>query len=101
MRAAAALGSGLVGLLLLSAPASGAGRPTFEDHLANLKSPNAKTRQESAQALGKSRRRGSRADSQPKSGVETRSTRKVTVIIEGRCCTPLSMAISSRTGRRM
>jgi HEAT repeat protein len=35
----------------------GASRPSFEDLLANLKSPNAKTRQEAAAALGKSRRR--------------------------------------------
>ncbi len=34
-----------------------AGRQTFEDLVANLKSPNAKTRQESAATLAKSRRR--------------------------------------------
>jgi len=45
-------------LLIAPAPsASVAGRLSFEDHLANLKSPNAKTRQDSALALGKSRRR--------------------------------------------
>lgn len=45
-------------LLIAPAPnASAAGRLSFEDHVANLKSPNAKTRQESALALGKSRRR--------------------------------------------
>jgi HEAT repeat protein len=46
-------------LLLAAQPAlsAGAGRLSFEDHVANLKSPNAKTRQESAAALGKSRRR--------------------------------------------
>lgn len=37
--------------------ASGASRPAFEDLVANLKSPNAKTRQEAAEALGRSRRR--------------------------------------------
>lgn len=35
----------------------GPSRPSFDDLLANLKSPNAKTRQEAAAALGKSRRR--------------------------------------------
>jgi HEAT repeat protein len=34
-----------------------AAKPTFSDLLANLKSPSAKTRQEAAEALGKSRRR--------------------------------------------
>jgi HEAT repeat protein len=46
--------------LLLPGPASAApaaARLSFEDHVANLKSPNAKTRQESVAALGKSRRR--------------------------------------------
>lgn len=49
----------LVATLLIApaAYASAAGRLSFEDHVANLKSPNAKTRQESALALGKSRRR--------------------------------------------
>jgi HEAT repeat protein len=37
--------------------AQGAGRPSFEDLLANLKSPNTKTRQDAVAALGKSRRR--------------------------------------------
>lgn len=44
-------------LIALPARAAAAGRLSFEDHVANLKSPNAKTRQESAAALGKSRRR--------------------------------------------
>src|SRR5206468_1104321 len=45
-------------LLFLAAPSLGAAtRLSFEDLLANLKSPNAKTRQEAAEALGKSRRR--------------------------------------------
>jgi HEAT repeat protein len=47
-----------VALFLAGADSSsGAGRPSFEDLLANLKSPNVKTRQEAAAALGKSRRR--------------------------------------------
>jgi len=47
-----------VALILLIAPLAGAAtRLSFEDLLANLKSPNAKTRQEAAEALGKSRRR--------------------------------------------
>jgi HEAT repeat protein len=47
-------------LLISLAGASSAGaaaRPSFEDLVANLKSPNAKTRQDAAAALGKSRRR--------------------------------------------
>ena len=47
----------LAGLLLLAAAASAAPKPSFEDLVANLKSPNADTRQEAAAALGKSRRR--------------------------------------------
>lgn len=47
----------LVGGLLAVAPAGAAGRLSFDDLIANLKSPNAKTRQEAAAALGKSRRR--------------------------------------------
>lgn len=48
----------LLGLSLLVADlAPAAARPSFEDLLANLKSPIAKTRQEAAAALGKSRRR--------------------------------------------
>ena len=47
--------------VLLGAFAAGstlaAGRPSFDDLVANLKSPNASTRQEAAAALGKSRRR--------------------------------------------
>lgn len=54
----------VVGALVVTAsffiagPVHGAAaRPSFEDLVANLKSPNAKTRQEAAAALGKSRRR--------------------------------------------
>ena len=49
----------VVALLLFLAAASlgAATRLSFEDLLANLKSPNAKTRQEAAETLGKSRRR--------------------------------------------
>jgi HEAT repeat protein len=43
--------------LLAGALALAAAGPTFEDLVANLKSPNAKTRQDAAAALGKSRRR--------------------------------------------
>jgi len=47
-----------VALILFTTPlAVAATRLSFEDLLANLKSPNAKTRQEAAEALGKSRRR--------------------------------------------
>lgn len=45
----------LLAVLVAGPPA--AGRLSFEDLVANLKSPNAKTRQEAAAALGKSRRR--------------------------------------------
>ena len=38
-------------------PPAQAAKPSFSDLVANLKSPNAKTRQEAAAALGKSRRR--------------------------------------------
>jgi HEAT repeat protein len=38
-------------------PLQAASTPSFEDLVANLKSPNAKTRQDAAEALGKSRRR--------------------------------------------
>ncbi len=48
--------AGLVLLLGSSLPAAAA-RVSFDDLVANLKSPNAKTRQEAASALGKSRRR--------------------------------------------
>ncbi|MGE0454200.1 MAG: HEAT repeat domain-containing protein [Vicinamibacteria bacterium] len=44
-------------VLLAALPAAAAGRLSFEDLIANLKSPNAKTRQEAAVELGKSRRR--------------------------------------------
>lgn len=49
----------LLGLaaLLLAAPLHAASKPSFDDLIANLKSPNAKTRQEAASALAKSRRR--------------------------------------------
>ena len=52
----------VVGMALLLAWAGAglcgaASRPSFEDLVANLKSPNASTRQEAAAALGKSRRR--------------------------------------------
>jgi HEAT repeat protein len=48
----------LLAAACLAAPqAPAASRPSFEDLLANLKSPNAKTREEAAAALGKSRRR--------------------------------------------
>jgi HEAT repeat protein len=53
MRSRLALAAVLLGCGILRA-ASG---PSFEDLLSNLKSPNAKTRQEAADALGKSRRR--------------------------------------------
>lgn len=57
----AALLAGLLAVpAVVAAPAAAppaAGRLSFEDLVANLKSPNAKTRQESAAALGKSRRR--------------------------------------------
>jgi len=43
--------------LLLAAPLWAASKPSFDDLVANLKSPNAKTRQEAAAALAKSRRR--------------------------------------------
>src|SRR5687768_18401650 len=43
--------------ILLAAPAGAATKPSFDDLVANLKSPNAGTRQEAAAALGKSRRR--------------------------------------------
>ena len=48
-----------IGVILLtaSADAFGAGRASFEDLVANLKSPTVKTRLEAAQELGKSRRR--------------------------------------------
>ena len=44
-------------LLALSGAPAEAAKPSFEDLLANLKSPNARTRQEAATALGHSRRR--------------------------------------------
>lgn len=47
----------LVALVLAGQPTQAGSRLSFDDLLANLKSPNAKTRQEAAGALGKSRRR--------------------------------------------
>lgn len=44
-------------LLALAGSAQAGSKPSFADLIANLKSPNAKTRQEAAVALGKSRRR--------------------------------------------
>jgi HEAT repeat protein len=51
--------AGVAVLLLWSgaSPAHPAGKASFEDLLANLKSPNARTREEAAAELGKSRRR--------------------------------------------
>lgn len=48
-----------LGLLALSLalPAQAASRPSFDDLLASLKSPNTRTRTEAVEALGKSRRR--------------------------------------------
>jgi HEAT repeat protein len=43
--------------LLLPATSAHAAKPSFEDLVANLKSPNAQTRQDAASALGRSRRR--------------------------------------------
>jgi HEAT repeat protein len=47
----------LLPALIVMAASLRAAQPTFEDLVANLKSPNDKTRQEAAAALGKSRRR--------------------------------------------
>ena len=47
----------VLALVLAAALAEGATKVTFEDLVANLKSPNPGTRQEAAAALGKSRRR--------------------------------------------
>jgi len=49
--------AGLAFSLFVSGLAHGAAKPSFEDLVANLKSPSAKTRIEAATALGKSRRR--------------------------------------------
>jgi HEAT repeat protein len=43
--------------LFLAGPAVGASKPSFAELVANLKSPTTKTRQDAAEALGKSRRR--------------------------------------------
>lgn len=56
MRTRHALAGALLALLA-ALPAFPAGRLSFDDLIANLKSPNAKTRQESAAELGKSKRR--------------------------------------------
>lgn len=47
----------VVAVLLAAVSAGAAAKPSFEDLVANLKSPNASTRQAAAAALGKSRRR--------------------------------------------
>jgi HEAT repeat protein len=52
-----AVGVALVVLWAGASPAQAAGKLSFEDLLANLKSPSAKTRLEAAVELGKSRRR--------------------------------------------
>lgn len=56
LRKSSLLAAALVSLTCLPAPAWAA-RLSFEDLVANLKSPSAKTRQEAAAELGKSRRR--------------------------------------------
>lgn len=43
--------------ILMAWPLAAAGKPSFDDLVANLKSPNARTRQEAAAALARSRRR--------------------------------------------
>src|SRR6516162_8256544 len=50
-------GLALLAALLMIGPLKAASGPSFEDLLSNLKSPNARTRQDAAEALGKSRRR--------------------------------------------
>ena len=60
-----------------------------------------KLRPKNAYTIRSNRYRGTRAESHPKSGVTSRSVTKVAVIIHGRCCTPPSITISSRTGRRI
>jgi HEAT repeat protein len=50
-------GLALLAALLMSGTIRAASGPSFEDLLSNLKSPNARTRQDAAEALGKSRRR--------------------------------------------
>ena len=60
-----------------------------------------KLRPKNAYTVKSNRYRGTRAESHPKNGVTSRSVTKVAVIIQGRCCTPPWIAISSRTGRRM
>src|SRR5258708_34872635 len=58
MRMTRALAPALLAMLLMvPGPAGAAARPSFTDLIANLKSPVAKTREEAAMALGKSRRR--------------------------------------------
>ena len=50
-------GLALLAALLMVGSLEAASGPSFEDLISNLKSPNAKTRQDAAEALGKSRRR--------------------------------------------
>ncbi|HEV7499166.1 MAG TPA: HEAT repeat domain-containing protein [Vicinamibacteria bacterium] len=50
-------GSATLVLVLLAGLSAAASRPSFEDLVANLKSPNASTRREAAADLGRSRRR--------------------------------------------
>lgn len=50
-------GSATLSLVLLAGLSAAASRPSFEDLVANLKSPNASTRREAAADLGHSRRR--------------------------------------------
>jgi HEAT repeat protein len=50
-------GSAMLVLALLAGLSAAASRPSFEDLVANLKSPNASTRREAAADLGRSRRR--------------------------------------------
>ena len=57
MNRAVGLLAALAILCLSPGVSRAATRPAFEDLVANLKSPNAKTRQDAAEALGKSRRR--------------------------------------------
>ena len=60
-----------------------------------------KLRPKNVYTIRSTRYRGARAESHPKIGVTSKSVTKVAVIIQGSCCTPPSIAISSRTGRRM
>src|SRR5438128_11143125 len=51
------IGPTAVALMLLARLATAAARPSFDDLVANLKSPNASTRRDAAAELGRSRRR--------------------------------------------